>query len=292
MNQLFYETLSAFGQRLDFDSSWSAGKVIGTTLWHGLPARREETIQAIISRLGLAPEQAVVVARESFVNSCRSFLELFLARRVDHRFLRERVIIQNPELLRTAQQQERPIVATTAHFGSWEIQSGLMSAFLPGRQTQVVVRKQRNQAMYDMITRLRSRPGMEIVPHRLAARRVLRCLAKNGATGFLVDHNCSRDEAVFLPFLGKIAAVNMGPALLALRAKAVIWPTFIRRIDRGRYEFILSKPLDTAELSGSRQKKIENIARFYTNAVADQVRICPEQWFWMHRRWKTRPPKD
>ena len=71
-----------------------------------------------------------------------------------------------------------------------------------------------------------------------------------GAAAFLTDHNCSRSEAVFLPFLGRVAAVNMGPAVLALRAKAPIIPVFLLRRPDGRYEYLVEPPLETAGLTG------------------------------------------
>jgi KDO2-lipid IV(A) lauroyltransferase len=108
-------------------------------------------------------------------------------------------------------------------------------------------------------------------------------------TAFLVDHNCSREEAVFLPFLGKTAAVNMGPALLALRSKALVLPVFLLREEGMQYRFQVGEALDTATLTGTREEKIRAIARFYTRAVEHMVHERPEQWFWMHKRWKTRP---
>ena len=90
--------------------------------------------------------------------------------------------------------------------------------------------------------------------------------------------------------------MNAGPALLAVRSGAVVWPCFlVREPDgegRARYAFELHPPLDTTGLEGSREEKIRRTAMFYTEAVEATVRAHPEQWFWMHRRWKTRPPGE
>jgi KDO2-lipid IV(A) lauroyltransferase len=130
------------------------------------------------------------------------------------------------------------------------------------------------------------------VDHRQASRTVLPKLRNKAAAAFLVDHNCSRKEAIFLPFLEDIAAVNSGPALLALRTNASVYPVFLLRDGKGRHILHILAPLHASELSGSIRERLKTIAAFYTDAVADMVRQYPEQWFWMHQRWKTRASEE
>ena len=126
-----------------------------------------------------------------------------------------------------------------------------------------------------------------MIGHRNAAMSVIRALHKNGIVAFLVDHNTSSSEAEFLPFLHDEAAVNMGPALLAVRAKALVWPVVLAR-EGDDYVFQMKEPLDTATLEGTREEQIKAAAAFYTKAIEDFIREKPEQWFWMHDRWKTK----
>ena len=126
-----------------------------------------------------------------------------------------------------------------------------------------------------------------MVGHRRAAMDVIRALHKNGIVAFLVDHNSSRAESEFLPFLGEEAAVNMGPALLAVRGKALVWPLVLAREGKD-YVFRLRKPLDTLELTGTREENVRTTVEFYTRAIEDFIVAEPEQWFWMHERWKTK----
>lgn len=106
-----------------------------------------------------------------------------------------------------------------------------------------------------------------------------------------IDHNTSRSEAFFLPFLGEEAAVNKGPAVLAVRAKALVWPIALIR-DGDRYRIIIEEPLDTALLEGDAEEKALAVAAFYTEANERMVRRAPDQWFWMHNRWKTKRVMD
>ena len=157
----------------------------------------------------------------------------------------------------------------------------------------IVVRKSRDEAMNRLMHRLRTRPHLESVWHRNAAPRVLRHMRRRqGYTAFLVDHNCNRHEAIFLPFLGREAAVNKGPAVLAVRGGAIVAPLYLLRADAGKYVAHIDEPLDTAELSGEREEKVEQVARYYTAMAEKWVRVAPEQWYWMHKRWKTRPPEE
>jgi len=181
------------------------------------------------------------------------------------------------------------MILATAHLGAWELLAGIFRLFVRHEHRCIVTRRYRDQALNLLLLRLRSRPGVRVLEHRHSAFEISRTLKVGGACAFLVDHNCRRDEAVFLPFLGKTAAVNMGPALLAIRNNALVWPGCLLRQPGGRYRFRLSQPLDPTTLSGTLREKIETVATFYTSAIEAEVRACPEQWFWMHNRWKTQP---
>jgi len=294
MRSIFYEILAALGQHTDFQHIQAVGKRLGRLIWHCAPSRRELAIATISERLGLDKAQATAVAQSSFAQNGRSFLEILLCRKVDWRFTDKRLLIDDPQRLSEVMEalQGRPCVAATAHLGAWELLGGLLHLMAPQKHKQVVVKATRDQDLYALIKRMRSHPSVHIVEHEQAAPKVLRNLKRMGLSAFLVDHNCQRREAVFLPFLGRLAAVNVGPALLALRSKAQVWPIFLIRQEPDRYRLIFDSPLDTRDLSGDRHEKMRTIAQFYTNAVERTVQSYPEQWFWMHHRWRTRPEDD
>lgn len=271
-----------------FDGIARYGNALGALLWHCLPGRRRLAARAIADHLGVSPQEANRIARESFAHNARSFLELVLVGRFGFEDTGTRLIIDRPDLLRRIAESDRPVVATTGHLGAWEFMSSLMGQWHLDRPRMVVVRRNSNRALNDFIFAMRGARGLQVVDHRNAVFTVLKGLKRNGCVGFLVDHNCRRDEAIFLPFLGETAAVNMGPALLAVRAEAEVWPAFmIREVDQ--YRLCIDEPLDTTTLGGERADKVEAVARFYTQAMERAVRAHPEQWFWMHKRWKTRP---
>lgn len=260
--------------------------VLAFCFWHLAPARRNEAVEAIEKHLQVSHEEARRIARRSFQENFLSFLEIFHA----GRFHTDTCVsvLYTPEVKELLQAETAPIVIATAHLGAWEMMPGLATDLLPDREGLVVVRRQHDEALNRLMAELRGARGMRAVDHRRATRVVLPSLRKGGVTAFLVDHNANRQESVFLPFLADTAAVNMGPASLALRTKAAVYPVFLLRDGKGGYILHLLKPLHTADLQGGIPDRIRQIAAFYTDAVASMVRAYPEQWFWMHRRWKTR----
>jgi KDO2-lipid IV(A) lauroyltransferase len=265
-----------------------SGKLLGRLMWLFLPGRRRVARSALEHHLGYSPAESSGLIRRNFEHTGRSFLEILHSRKVDHRFMQNRVRVEEPEGLESVISAQRPIVAITGHFGAWELLSGFVALYFPQRPCQIVVRHPKNEALKEMMLHFRAKNNVEIVSSKQAAPRVRSCLSRNGLSGFLVDHNTRRSQSVFLPFLRDYAAVNMGPALLALRSRAIVWPVFMAR-DGDGYVIHNHRPLDTQSLEGTLRERMLQVAEFYTREVEAMVRRFPEQWFWMHRRWKTRP---
>lgn len=258
--------------------------------WHLAPARRNEAISAIEKHLKVSHEEARRIARNSFRENFLSFLEIF---HVGKFFTRQSVkVIHTQEVWDKIQAEDGPIVIATAHLGSWELMPGLANDVLPDREGMVVVRRQKDPYINHLVAELRGARGMLAIDHRHASEIVVPKLRKKGVVAFLVDHNTNRREAVFLPFLEDTAAVNMGPASIALRTKAAVYPVFLLRDGNGGHILHMLEPLHISELDGSIKERLRQIAAFYTDAVAAMVRQYPEQWLWMHKRWKTRASQD
>lgn len=291
MKELLYAAIAGVGQCMSFETTEALGARLGDAIWFGVPERRKMAQAAISHNLGVSMTAAAKIGRESFRHSGRSFLEIFQSNNVDWRFVQERLRIVTPESFEKIRHLEGPAIVATAHMGSWELMTGVFQLFISKSPKQIVVRRPKDEALHKLMTNLRSKRDVDIIPHRMAAPKVLRCLRQKGVSAFLVDHNCSTTEAVFLPFLKDIAAVNMGPALLAVRAKAHICPIFMVRDGQGGYEIHTEEPLDTSTLTGSREERVQKAAEFYTGAVTRMIQQRPEQWYWMHRRWKTQPPE-
>ncbi|MDR2077327.1 MAG: lysophospholipid acyltransferase family protein [Desulfovibrio sp.] len=265
-------------------------RIMASLAWRLLPARREAAVAAVEKHLRQPRKEALAIARRSFEENFLSFLEIFHAAHFSTALSVSRII--TPEGLALLQAETAPIVVTTAHLGSWELMPGLAADLLPDRQGMVVVRVQKNPALNLVMAELRGSRGMRVVDHRQASNVVVPSLRRKGLVALLADHNTSRREAVFLPFLEDTAAVTLGPALLALRTKAAVFPVFLVRDGAEKHLLYIANPLHTARLTGTLPERARAVARFYTDAVAEVVKKHPEQWFWMHKRWKTRAKEE
>jgi len=288
-----YKAVTGAGSKvLGYSGAEVAGRAMARLFRFAAPSRFKVAATAIQERLGLPENEAKDLAGKSLAHNFTSFLEILLTPRMGQDFIDNRLEYNDKELFDAFRNPHRPVIFATAHLGSWELLSGAMGLTNKAKNKQVVVRKPKDEALHRVMTELRGSKGVEIIEHRHAVFKLLKSLKRGGVAAFLVDHNCSRDEALFLPFLGKTAAVNAGPALLAVRTGALIVPVFLVRLGQGRFRMLMDPPLDTQKLSGDRAERIRAAAEFYTRAVERYVRQYPEQWFWMHKRWKTRPPEE
>jgi KDO2-lipid IV(A) lauroyltransferase len=192
--------------------------------------------------------------------------------------------------LREAEQKGRGVIFLTGHLGAWELLSFAWSAL--EYPISFLVRPIDNPLIEEMIENVRTRFGNRAIDKKNAARESLRVLREGGTLGILSDLNTQTREGVFVPFFGKLACTTAGIATLALKTDAIVIPTCaIWDKERKRYFFHGDPPVELVR-TGDRQKDVEiNTARFAA-AIEGLVRRYPDQWLWIHRRWKTRPPGE
>jgi KDO2-lipid IV(A) lauroyltransferase len=260
------------------------GRRIGDVLWCILPRRRRVALQNIERSLGreLAPAEVRRLGRRSFqhlgmnlVEACRYFLrptEVMLSR----------VHIEGVEHVRRAAADGRGILVLTAHYGNWELLAAAHG--LTGLPLSFVVRPLDDPILDDLADRFRQRTGAErIVKHR-AVREVMQALRRGRMVGILLDQNATRGEGVFVPFFGVPASTSKGLALLALRTGAPVVPIFLRREPDGRHCMDVRPPLP-APADGD----VQTYTAAFNDAIEAAIRRAPEQWLWMHARWRTQP---
>jgi KDO2-lipid IV(A) lauroyltransferase len=178
----------------------------------------------------------------------------------------------------------RGVLFATAHLGNWEL-SAFAHAFISGPMN-VVVRPLDNPLIDRMVERRRALSGNHLISKRDIARPILKALAANQAVGILIDQNSSIDSGVFTDFFGMPACSGAGFAKLAARSGAAVIPGFaLWSQQERRYVLRFYPPVpitgDAAADTATLQKVLEDI-----------IRAHPDQWLWIHRRWKTRPPGE
>ena len=188
------------------------------------------------------------------------------------------------------QEQGRGRIILGGHIGNWELQAFSYPVFF--EPLSFLARRMDNPRIEQMVLDIRTRLGNRQIDKVNSARPILQALRKGEAVGVLADVNSHPKEGVFVAFFGIPACTASGVAMLAIRAGAVIVPMFAIWDDaRGKY-FIyhddIIEPVDT----GDRKRDIEETTALHVAATERVIRKYPEQWIWIHRRWKTRPPGE
>ena len=261
LQKIQYGSLYALGATIRFLGSrftYSIADGLAFITWHILRKRQKLTIHSIAEHLHIGYYDAKIIAYKSFQSTFRSFSEIGLTKDFGLELTGKKLFIADEKLWKRFQECERPIVAATGHYGSWELLASLLGEVFPEeRPRMVVVRKYPNPAVQQFIANQREAKGASMIGHRAVATSVLRALRKNGLVAFLIDHKSHSHESYTIPFFDDNARVNIGPALLAIRAEALIWPIFLERLENG-YMLHLQEPLDTKELQGTSEQKIKS----------------------------------
>jgi len=234
-------------------------------------------------------ERGVVLER-SFANLARCFVELCTLGGLSQQQLRELADVDGLEHFRAVRRADPDagVICLTAHFGSWELLIAVMAAH--GIPIAVIQRPRDNPLLDTLVAELRGANGAEMLPRGNAARAALRGLRDGKVVAMTLDQNASRREGVFVPFFGRPACTRDGPARVALRTGAPVFPVFIERIGETERHRVTVHPALELAPAGSDEKAAvrENTARM-TAVIEATIRRAPDQWIWTHRRWKTRP---
>ncbi len=240
----------------------------------------------------LSPGERQKLLRESFESLGRMLAEFSQFPKLTVDQLRGLIEYSPRELdyVRQAEEKGRGIIFLTGHIGSWEILSFGWSAL--EYPISFLVRPLDNPLLEELVERTRTRFGNRAIDKKSAAKQALRLLREGGTLGILSDLNTQEFEGVFVPFFGKLACTTAGIATLALKTDAAVIPTWaIWDRSKGRYCFHAAPALEVVR-TGDHKKDVEvNTGRFAA-AVEKIVRAYPDQWLWIHKRWKTRPPGE
>ncbi len=190
------------------------------------------------------------------------------------------------EHLENARKKGRGVILLTCHMGNFE----LLVAALPkaGLENPYgIYRKFDFKPLERLMLEMRQRFGATLIPMRGASEKIDAVLREGGVMGTLLDQNVDWYKGVFVDFFGRPACTNSGLAKLAMRSKSPVIPMYTAR-KNGRFliEFLPEIPLSE---TGDRIKDIEINTQNYTTAVESMVRRHPDQYFWVHNRWKTKP---
>jgi KDO2-lipid IV(A) lauroyltransferase len=194
-----------------------------------------------------------------------------------------RVELVNEAFARAAFASKRGLFFLTPHLGNWEV-SALAAAGV-GMPMTVIARPLDNPRLEKRLRAYRERGGNVVVPKSDAAREILRTLRAGGAVGILLDQHARGADAIAVPFFGRPAATSSSVARFVDRTEALVVPAAAIRIGPARYRLTFEEPIDVRTLP-KEERTPERLTALLNATMERQIRRAPEQWLWLHNRWK------
>jgi len=195
------------------------------------------------------------------------------------------VTFENWAALAAAQEEGRGVLVAMAHLGSWELLGELMAQ--RGIPIHAVVRPLKG-VLNDVLMRARVASGLKLIPARGAIGGAVKALRKGGVVVMLMDQALPSRSAVFVPFFGRPAATSPALSAAALRSGAPVFAASAAR-DGDAIRVVIEGPFPVPR-TGDLRRDIEQHTATVTAAIERFIRRAPDQWLWLHRRWKVVPP--
>ncbi|MCP4400994.1 MAG: lysophospholipid acyltransferase family protein [bacterium] len=283
-------TLTAPFYLLPHKSALRTGELLGKLTYWLLSSRRDIGRKNLRIAFGdeLSDEQREDILRTTFKNFGKSMIETLRMPKVSREELLDRVEIVGEEYCRAAMAKGRGLIYLTGHMGSWEFSSHSYSA--AGYLANTVMRPLDNHFLNEAICKRRMMFGNKLIFRGNGLRQILSALKKGERVGILMDQNTLRSKGIFVDFFGKPACTIPVIAIIALRYNVPVVPGFIIRTGFDTHRLSFGPEIEIAR-SGDIQKDIEVNTTTFNKIIEDVIRKYPDQWFWIHNRWKTQPLK-
>ncbi|MDP2982118.1 MAG: lysophospholipid acyltransferase family protein [Candidatus Latescibacter sp.] len=275
--------LSALFNALPEKWVYALVRVIGLFVFHVVRLRRGVTLENLRNSFGreLSEAELEKIAESSYINIGMTFTEMLFFQRLLGQ-IRERMDMTETSLLARTFEKGRGVILVSGHFGNWELNSAGISKI--GYPLTVVAKKQSNPLVDAYINRNRQTENLQLVSTGAPAKQVIRALRNREIVGLISDQDAGKN-GIFVDFFGRKASTPRGGGELALKYDIPILAMATVRTAPGRYKFLVR------EVRIHSDDTVETLTQRYTAILEDIIRGHPEQYFWMHRRWKTQPSK-
>src|SRR4029453_391409 len=177
----------------------------------------------------------------------------------------------------------RPVVLLLSHLSSWELFAHILPKYIGYVRNSTIYQRLGNRFIDEQVRRVRGGAGVEMFNRKEGFEKAIKLLRGGGAIGILSDQHAG-DHGVWVPFFGRVASTTPLPALLAKRTGAAVVVVAIYTAGRARWRIVVSSALEDD------RKSVESLTAKANQVIEQQIRRAPEDWFWVHNRWKTPKP--
>ncbi len=273
---------------LPLKASVRLSAILGVIAFDLVRIRRKVTLDNLRNAFGeeYSLKERIRIGRRSYINFAKSMVEFASLKRPDREKLVRLVRFTGRHHVDEVLERGKGVVIVTGHFGSWEFLGA--AAVAHGFDVDFLVGEQANKGVDRLMNDLRRGAGIGIIPRGVAARGIFRSLKEKKLVALLSDQD-ARKHGIFVDFFGIPASTYPGAAQFACRTGCPIVFCYIVRKSDELHETFFMPPFEVDQDAGI-DEEVMRLTAAHAKALEDCVRKHPEQYFWAHKRWKTRPP--
>ncbi len=282
---LLYRAGSAMVSALPLRALFIFGEGLGVCAWMLLRKYRRLALQNLTIAFGQekSERELHVIARQHFRRLGSNLFCSIKLGVMPLEKIAEHVDVENLDAVHRELRAGRPVVLVLSHLGNWELVAQFLPSLIGNVRNSTVYQKLGNRFIDAHVQKLRHRAGVELFDRREGFQKAFELLRGGGAIGILSDQHTG-DQGIWAPFFGRLASTSPLPALLAKRTGGALIGTAVYTVGRAQWRIVFTERLDTPNDSApALTVKVNEI-------IAQQIRPAPEDWFWVHNRWKTPRP--
>ncbi|NQT07116.1 MAG: lysophospholipid acyltransferase family protein [Candidatus Omnitrophica bacterium] len=263
------------------------GALMGKLAFHIVPKERRKTLAHLRMALGRERSEKELrkIAKDLFANMGRNAIEWINYPKFDKEWFSKNIYPENFERVRNAYDRGKGLIVLTGHLGNWELLGSYLS--FNNYAGTMIAKKIYIKQFDEFFVRMRKHFKNDILYRGESPKKVLRVLKSGGIIGILPDQDISSIEGIFVDFFGKPAYTPTAPVKFAIKTGAALVPMFALR-DGDRFKFLVEKEI-VMEITGDKDRDLLVNTIKWMRVFENVIRRYPDQWVWMHRRWKTKP---
>jgi KDO2-lipid IV(A) lauroyltransferase len=268
---------------------WCCGK-LGGLIFYVVPRTRALTVSHLSQAFPEKPSTEVRrLARKNFVMLAKNAGEILRATRIRTLAELDKILVTHGfENFLAAQAKGKGVIVLTCHLGPFDLQVTNMA--LHGVRPLVIGTRLKDPRLSNLLWKQRNALGAVAVERGKETFRLLKALKSGQSVGILIDQD-TRVKSRFVEFFGRSASTPVGAALMAIKTGASVVPTYVYLGDDGLQHMHYLPEIETVLTGDEEQDMITNTQR-YTRFIEDRIREHPDQWVWLHERWKTKPGEE
>jgi len=277
--------LNGFVSLLPRNSSMIVGKIVGGLIAILSREGRKRAINNIECSLQVDRCEAQKIAKRCYQNVGKNLVEFLQFSGRLEKWVQNDISIEGKVHIDCALREGKGVIGVSGHLGNWELLP--VSLATNGYEGRAITRELRSKWLNQFVHQHRKKAGYISLNRDRSIREALSCLNRNELLGILADID-TKTKGVFVQFFNLSAYTPYGPVAIALKTGSPILPMFIIRQTNDKHRLVVEPPLNLQQ-TGDYQSDLVVNTQHFTKIIESYIRRYPEQWIWMHDRWKTQP---